>query len=434
MTEVLVIAALLGLNALFVAAEFAIIGAPRAALEHRASSGQRAAARVLAVLREPRRQDQYIATAQLGITVASLGLGMYGEHVVAAWLAEGLEGLPGPGRWLASHAVASALAVALLTYLHIVLGEMVPKSLALLHAERTALGVTGVVLWVKGLCFPLVAALNGLGNLGLRLLGVRRTPGGLEHVHTPEELALIVQESQQSGLLPTDTARVVRDLFAFGGITAGEAMVPRTEVVGIPAGAQGGQIAAALRRGRHTRYPVFEGDLDHITGVVHVKDLLRGLVAEGMLAQGKPRPLPHLPKTATLDQVLRAMRQHRAQLAVVLDEHGGTAGIITLEDLFEEVVGEIGEGPGAARIAPDEQGRLRVLGTVRLDEVGETLGASLEHAEVDTVSGLVLALLGRPPRVGDAVTYQRVRFEVTAVAHLGVRACLVTPPSDPVAA
>jgi CBS domain containing-hemolysin-like protein len=177
----------------------------------------------------------------------------------------------------------------------------------------------------------------------------------------------------------------------------------------------------------HTRYPIYRGDLDNILGMVHIKDLFRRLRNRRAVHEHDARQVPFVPETATIDEVMAALRAARTQLAVVMDEHGGTAGIVTIEDLFEEVVGDIEESAGRRpELFRDEQGRARVAGTVRVEEVGEFLGVVLEHDEVDSVSGLVLDLLGRPPVVGDAVEYDDVRFEVSAIAGHGVREALVT--------
>ena len=413
-----VITALIVANGLFVAAEFAIVGAPRPTIRRLADRGHRAARLVLNVLSDPIRQDRFIATAQLGITVASLGLGMYGEHVVASRIADQLEAL-GAGRWIAAHAVASAVAVTILTYLHIVIGEMVPKSLALQYADRVVLWITPPMVALKNAVYPLVIALNGAGNLMLRMLGIRRQVTGSEHYYTPEELQIIVEESEEGGALREESGLVLRELFEFGALTAAEVLVPRVRVVGLPVRASADDIVAVLRSARHTRYPVFDGDLDHIVGMVHIKDLLRLAVARQTLDQTKTLPVPVVPETSPLDDVLAILRREQTQMAVVLDEHGGTAGIITLSDLFSEVAGEIEDG-STARPGRDSHGRLRAPGTMRIAEVGQQFDLDLEHADVDSVSGLVLMLLGRPPKVGDVVDFGRLRFAVTAVKGHGV--------------
>lgn len=428
---IVIIAVLILLNALFVAAEFAIVGAPRASIERRAAEGDAAARMVSNILKDPRRQDRYIATAQLGITVASLGLGMYGEHVLAEWIGHWLVGL-GPLREAGAHTLASVLAVALLTYFHIVVGEMIPKSIALQQADKAAVWVTPPVLVVQKVLYPLVIGLNALGNAVLRLAGINRYVASGEHYRTPEELQFIVRESQAGGMLRQESADVLQELLEFGDLTAGEVMIPRVRVVGIPAGATADEMLDILRSSPHTRYPVYEGSLDHITGVVHIKDILRRMPNRRALRPSEVREVPYIPETAEMDTVLAAMRRVNSQMAVVMDEHGGTAGVITIEDLFEEVVGEIEEGWVARpEIHRALDGRLLVAGTVRISEVGEELGLVLEHDEVDTVSGLVLSLLDRPPLVGDVVEYDDVRFEVTAVEGHGVSECAVTPLLPP---
>ncbi|HEY7768075.1 hemolysin family protein [Longimicrobium sp.] len=426
-----IITVLILLNALFVAAEFAIVGAPRASIERRAAEGDAAARIVSNILKDPRRQDRYIATAQLGITVASLGLGMYGEHVLAEWIGHWLVGL-GPLREAGAHTLASVLAVALLTYFHIVVGEMIPKSIALQQADKAAVWVTPPVLVVQKILYPLVIGLNALGNAVLRLAGINRYVASGEHYRTPEELQFIVRESQAGGMLRQESADVLQELLEFGDLTAGEVMIPRVHVVGIPAGATADEMLDILRSSPHTRYPVYEGSLDHITGVVHIKDILRRMPNRRALRPSEVREVPYIPETAEMDTVLAAMRRVNSQMAVVMDEHGGTAGVITIEDLFEEVVGEIEEGWVARpEIHRALDGRLLVAGTVRISQVGEELGLVLEHDEVDTVSGLVLSLLDRPPLAGDVVEYDDVRFEVTAVEGHGVSECAVTPLLPP---
>jgi CBS domain containing-hemolysin-like protein len=422
-TEILIPLAIILLlvvaNGIFVAAEFAIVGAPRASIEHQASQGSRLAERVQRVLESPARQDRYIATTQVGISVASLGLGMYGER----WLADQME--PWLVRfqmvgWIATHTVASVVAVAVLTYLHIVLGEMVPKALALQRADKTALYVTPVIRALQTLILPLVVTLNAVGNRLLRLAGIERREVERERYHTAEELEFIVRESQEGGMLRGESGQILRDLFEFGDRTAGEVMVPRVLLAGIPVGAEPDELRAIVRAHAHTRYPVYSGDLDNIIGSLHIKDILRHLVSNQPVAATDARALPYVPGPAQLDEVIAAMRRFRAQMAVVMDQHGGTAGLITIEDLFEEVVGDIDEGRTRGPIVREADGRVRVRGTVRLDEAGEALGRSIDHEKVTTVSGLVLLLLNRPASTGDVVTCRNVRIEVVSVAGRGV--------------
>jgi CBS domain containing-hemolysin-like protein len=406
------------INGVFVAAEFALIASSRTAFEQRAAAGDRFARAVLQVLTSPMRQDRYIATAQLGITFASLGLGMYGEHALAAIVEPYVRDVS----FGAEVAVAGALSLGGLTVAHIVLGEMVPKGLALQQPERFVRVTHWPMQLTKWLLYPLVELSNSVALGCLRLVGIRRTENPREHLYTPEELQLIVEESQEGGALRADSGRILRELFEFGDLTASQAMVPRVRIVGIPVGASPAEIRQTLSRSLHTRYAVYDGDLDHIVGMLHVKDLLRRLLLDEGVAAGDVRRLPVVPETATLDDVLATMQRAHAHLALVIDEHGGTEGLISLEDLFEEVVGEIDEGvPTTLPLAPQADGSVRAIGTVRLDELGQLFHLDLEHEDVESVSGLVLARLGRPPVVGDVVRYGRIELEVLAISGRGVR-------------
>jgi CBS domain containing-hemolysin-like protein len=425
----LVIATLVAVNALFVAAEFAIVAAPRLAIRRRAEAGSGAARLVEWIQRDANRQDRFIATAQLGITAASLGLGMYGERVLADGIRATLAAVEAP-TWLSAHGIASAVSLAILTYLHIVLGEMVPKSIALVHPQRVALTIGPLMRGVQLALFPAIVTLNVLGNVLLRLVGIDRR-GGSEHLSTPEDLAYIVRESHEGGVLREEPAAVLQELLEFGSLTAAEVMVPRVKIAGMPLGATAEEMRDILHASQHTRYPVYEEAIDRVLGMVHVKDLLR-LLPRGMpLSANEVRKIPFVPETMLMDRLVATLRDSRSQMAIVMDEHGGTAGLITVEDLFEEVVGEITEDTmERAEIYRDPAGRLHVAGTVRIDDVGEELGFALTHEDVDTVSGLVLALLDRPATVGDTVVWHDVRFEVTAVAGHGVEECVVSlvPP------
>lgn len=423
---ILIIIVLLLVNAFFVVAEFAIVGVPRSAIDARASRGDRLAKLVLGVLDDPKRKDQYIATAQIGITVASLGLGMYGEHAVAEWILEAI-GHSTWAVWLAAHGFASIVAISILTYFHIVIGEMLPKSIALQSAERVTLWLTPPMLWIQTLIYPFVITLNGIGNAILRPFGIRHDAENADQYYTSEELQLIVEESEEQGVLRSESSLVLKELFEFGELTAGEVMVPRVRITGLPVGVGPEELREILGHTPRTRYPIFEGDLDHIVGTYHIKDLLRLLLNGQPVTAAGARPAPMVPETALLDAVLATMRRDRAQFAVVIDEHGGTSGVVTLEDLFEEVVGEIDDSPerqsGPRR---DAAGRLRVPGTMRLDELGQLFDLDLAHEEVDSVSGLILTLLGRPPRVGDAIRYERLDLMVTAIKGHGVEEAAVT--------
>ena len=408
-------------NALYVGAEFALVGAPKAAIEHRAGQGDRLAQRLTRLMDSSHEQDRYIATAQIGITVASLGLGMFGEHGLASWLAPHLHWLGRTGL-VTAHTISSVIAVGFLTCLHIVVGEMLPKSLALQHTERAARWLYWPmrVSWL--LTYPFVWLFNTIADALLRLVGVRRSAHTDEQLHTPEELRLIVEESEEGGALREESGRLLRELFEFGDLTASQAMVPRVRIHGIPVGATADDVRRILLTSLHTRYPIYDGDLDHIVGMLHVKDLLRRILNAEAISASDVRQMPIVLETTPLDDVLAAMQRAQAHMAIVLDEHGGTAGTISIEDLSEEVVGEISEDafdvPSFVEEAP---GVWRVAGTARLDEVGQRY-----DLELSSVSGVILARLGRPPVVGDVVEFEQIRFEVLALAGRGVREARVS--------
>ena len=362
--------------------------------------------RVLRLLTTPADQDRYIATSQLGITVASLGLGMFAEHDIAFWLARHLD-VPETWRFVTAHALGSVAAITILTFIDIVLGEMVPKSLALQHADWMARAVYWPMRVAQLALFPFVTVLTVIGRGVLRIFGVTRTANAHEQFHTPDELRLIIEESERGGALRSEAGHLLAELFAFGDLTAGQVMVPRVRMVGLPVGAPADAVREILTRHRHTRFPVYDADLDHIVGLLHVKDLLKKVIANEGITAADARPIPVVPETKPLDDVLTTMQRAHAHMAVVIDEHGGTAGVISIEDLIEEVVGDIDDGVARAQqITVQPDGSVRAAGTVRLDELGQALGITLEHEEVDSVSGLVLARLGRPPRVGDVAERQ----------------------------
>jgi CBS domain containing-hemolysin-like protein len=336
--------ALIIVNAVFVAAEFALIAAPKPALERHAGSGDRLATHVLHVLGSAVRQDRYVATAQLGITLASLGLGMFGEHALAG----AFEASIGDRLSVATRAaLATGLSLGLLTIGHIVIGEMLPKGMALQNPVRVARLAHWPMQATLVALYPFVTGLNHLANVLLRVVGVRRGANLHEQVYTPEEIQLIVEESARGGTIKREAGRIVRELFEFGDLTASQVMVPRVHVVGVELGATPAELRALVIEHRRTRYAVYDGDLDHVIGMVHAKDLLRHLIEERPIARETVRRIPLVPESASLDDVLATLQASRAHMALVVDEHGGTAGIVHLEDLFEEVVGDIDEGAPA---------------------------------------------------------------------------------------
>ncbi|MCI0394528.1 MAG: hemolysin family protein [Chloroflexi bacterium] len=405
----IVIIILVLLNGFYVAAEFAIIGVRPSQVEQMVQEGNRPARQVLAVLDSPARQDRYIATAQLGITIASLGLGMYGEpqiaHFVEAYLAEFTE-LPPHAAVIQT--AGSVVGLGLLTYLHIVIGEMVPKSLSLASADRSVLWVARPMRLSELIFAVPVRALNWVGRLLLHLFKIPPAEGEAR-LHSPEELELIVSESAEGGLLHEEEEEMIRNIFDFSDRQVGQVMTPRTRVQAIPYDMPHEELLELVTESRQTRFPVYEGDLDHVIGILHLKDLVR----QQLRSRGSfdlrllLRPAPAVPENQSVERLLAAFKRQRIHMAIVLDEFGGVAGIVTLEDLVEEIVGEVRdefdqEKEPVVELAP---GVLEVAGNFLVDDLSEFvfLGEEEELPDVETVGGLIHTWLGRPPKVGDRV-------------------------------
>ena len=428
-----VIGFLILLNGLFVAAEFAIVAVPRTRVAQLAESGSSAARHTLTILSNPRLQNRYITTAQVGITIASLGLGGYGEHTLANWLLGPFEHL-GKLAEPAAHTVASIAAVGLLTYLHVVIGEMIPKSLALQSAESTMLRLIRPMALLQYAFYPAVWLLNRLANGITHLLGVRPEDRDSRWL-TPDELEFIVEESSEGGYLEPSEQLFIENIFDLRDRTARQVMTPRNRVVGIPAEATQDGVMQVICGSNHSRYPVFEENLDDIRGILHIKDVARQRLSgpDGQFSLREiARAAVYVPETLPLSKLFVDFRRERLQMAIVIDESGGTAGIVTLEDLIEEVVGEI-QDEFDQEISPVEvlsETRLRLRGDLILDEVNQYLGIDLGHPDADTIGGLVMTLLGRIPQPKDWVAYRGVTITVESVQHMAVVSVLVNIPAQ----
>jgi CBS domain containing-hemolysin-like protein len=431
LVPVLIIGFLILLNGLFVAAEFAIIAAPRTLITQAAGRGSGAARNVLRILANPTQQNRYLATAQIGITIASLGLGMYGEHTVAEWLYHPLSRITPLAEPLA-HSIATVLAIGVLTYLHVVLGEMVPKSLAIQYADTSVLRLDAPMRVMRKVFSPVVLVLNGIGNGIVRLMGVPPV-NAQARLFSADELEYLMEESAEVGLMEPAEQLFIENIFDLRQRTVGQVMTRRKQVVGLPITAGEQETLRFVCQERHSRYPVYNKGLDDIVGVLHVKTLARQQANrddQPFDLRQLARPVAYVPESLPLDQMLTRFRRDRRQLAVVVDEYGGTAGLVTLEDIVEEVVGEILD-EFDQEIAPLErlgEGLLRVRGDLLVDELNQLCDLELAHPEADTVGGLVMASLGRVAEQGDSIAVDGVTLEVEAVEGLTVQTVLVRLP------
>lgn len=429
-----VIMVLVAINGVFVAAEFAIIGVRDTQMEQMADEGNVTAGHVLGVLERRPQMDHYIATAQLGITMASLGLAMYGEPAIGHFLEPYLETF---GNLTAATAatISYIVALSLLTYLHVVVGEMVPKALALTDASSMALRLDPLMR-ISGTVLSLpVRVLNLIGNLLLRLFRIPPAHGE-DRLMAAEELELIVAESVEGGLIEDEEEKFIRNIFDFSERTVGQVMTPRRRMQALDARWPQDELIRIVTESHHSRFPIYEGDLDHIIGILHLKDLLRLTLRPNGPFDLRLilRAAPEVPEDYRVDRLLSAFKKQKLHMAVVRDEFGGLAGVVTLEDLVEEVVGEVRdefdqEIEPRVELSP---GILDVTGDYLVDDLAEEvfLGEDKDLPDVETVGGLIVALLGRPPLNEDTVTLHGVKLTVLDIDRLAVLRARVEYPTD----
>ena len=405
------------LNGFFVATEFALVSVRRTRMQQLAAEGNRRAA---AVLDRLDNLDTYIAATQLGITMASLGLGWLGEPAIARLiepLFASLTFIPAATRAAFQHTVAFAIAFSVITTLHIIIGELAPKSLALQRPDQTSLVTAGPIHVFLVLFKPVIRALNAVGNAVVGLVGVEPAAGHAL-VQSAQELRLAVDASRAAGLVEEAAQDLVDRAFLFTDLDARQVMVPRTAMTAVPVGAGLDEILETATESGHSRLPVYAGDLDHVVGVVNVNRLLPRLRQERLaLARGEAPPpfairevmgdVLAVPEMAPAVDLLERLRDTHTPLAIVIDEFGGTAGLVTLVDLVESLVGEIDDEQDPVEPEPEAavDGSYLMDGMTTLVEAREFHDLDLEDEEhdVETVGGYVFSRLGRPAAIGDEV-------------------------------
>lgn len=404
---------LIGLNGVFVAAEFSLVKVRKTRLAELAENGFSRAETALDVTAH---LDAYLSACQLGITLSSLGLGWLGEPAVAALIQPLFAGITG---WssLYSHTISITIAFIIISLSHIVLGELVPKSLSIQKAESVALGLSVFLKGFYWICYPAIQLLNGFANFVLRIWGIEPA-NEADLSHSEDELRMLVDASQKHGYLDKLEGKLLDNVFEFSERNASEVMVPRQDMVCIFVQDSFEGILESVKKYGHTRYLLCDDDKDHVLGLVHMRDILRLQEQQGEkdICQIK-REVLAVPESMPISHLVQKMRSQHTRMAVVVDEFGGTAGLVTIEDMLEELVGEIYdefefEQPPIQKLSENEY---LLNGRVLMEEVSEMLDIQLEEETVTTIGGYIFSRLGRKPLKGDTIHFEDILFEVMEV-------------------
>ena len=412
-------------NAVFVAAEYALVTARRTRLEPEAEAGSRAARVALDLMEQPVR---FISTVQIGITVFGIALGAVGQPLLTDYFDP-----------VVSYGIAYGLAFVILTYLSVMLGELVPKAIALQRAEGLAKALALPIAFLQRVVAPFVWLLQVSADAVTRLVGIKPAPAG-ELAHTEEDIRHIVAGAEDAGVIATTEEEMLYKVFDFADKEVHEVMVPRPEVVAISISLPSEEALAALLDSPYTRYPVYRESLDEIAGILHVRDLFSALHDRGIAQvelEQLLRPAYIVPETKDLAALLAEFRNQNQHMAVVVDEYGAMQGIATLEDLLEEIVGEIEDEfdlPDESIERIDER-RIRIDGTFPIDDFNEQFETDLEVEDYHTMAGFVFGLLGRAPEVNDEVTNDGLVLRVVEIEGSRIQKLEVEfrePPPEPV--
>ncbi len=401
------------LNGFFVAAEFSLVTVRQTRIAELVDQGNATAETVQKALENP---DRVIAATQLGITLASLGLGWIGEPALSHLIEPIIELFPIELRPGLSHSLSSGLAFTIITFLHVVVGELAPKSIALQNPEGTSMVVARPTLWSERLFKPFIWALNGTGNALLRLVGVQPASGH-ELVHSVEELKMVITASTEVGVVAQQESELLHAIFEFGDLLVRQVMIPRTEIIAVEADLPLEQITPLITESTYTKFPVYDDNLDDILGIVHVKDFLHRMQEPGWqnsTARSLVREPLFVPETLPVSALLRQLRDERQHIAIVLDEFGGTGGLVTLEDLVEEILGEVSDP--FDRFTPEIEtlpdGSIMIDGLTLIEDVNKHLDLDLSDPAYDTIAGFTLGKMGRIPKLNDSIEYNNVRIQV----------------------
>lgn len=422
----LIVFVLLLVNGFFVSAEFAIVRARRAKIEQLTKDGNVDAKLALKALED---MNFFIAAVQVGVTIASIGIGWFGSPTIEKMMDPILSNLPSSYVYL-THTITAVVAFLVVTFLHVVIGEQVPKCIALQYPEKISLYVAKPMDIFMTISKPFVWVLNVACNGILRLFRIPVSTARV--VHTIEDLDLMVNTSYDEGVLNETEKDMIHNVFKFSDLTAREVMIPRTDMVCVPIGMSIEELNKVATENQYTRYPVYDGDIDHITGLIHVKDLYSLSIKDEVCPIEKiQRKVLLVPETITMDNLVREFKKNKSQMAVVVDEFGGTSGIITLEDVLEEIFGDVQDEFDEETefdIKEIKPNHYLANGMMRLDELANYFDLpddKLEDDDVDTIAGLVVKELGRLAQLDDVVKYHEFTFTVKEVDGARITKLLV---------
>ena len=435
MTELIFITAAVALmiffNALYVGAEFATVSAHRTRISQMAAGGNKMATLLLPIMEDPVSLDNDVAACQIGITISSLVLGAFGQNVISGYLDAPLAYFDLSEA--AAHSIAIIIVLIFITVLQVIMGELFPKSVAIQYPENVALALVIPMRISLFLFTPLIWLFNGSGTLVLRLLGKKPHEGA--QVHSPEEIELLVVESYESGLLDDEERQMLRNAFRLRDLTARQVMVHRTRLLTATREDSLETVINMAIDAGYTRIPLIGESIDDVVGFVHVKDLFKQHVNGRSDMESAIREVIYVPETMPVLDVWEKLNVGGNYLAIVFDEYGGTAGMITFEDLIEEIFGELQDefDDEMALIARDREGRIYLRGDLLIADVNEYLELNLPNDVAHTLSGLLFSQLGRSPNVADEVIFGETQIRVEAMEDLGVsEVSLQLPPTEDV--
>lgn len=433
LVAILVVTALILVNALYVAAEFAAVSVRRSRIQQLAADGNPLAAWLMPLLESPADLNRYLATSQIGITLSSLVLGAYAQSTFAVWLTPVFASLGGLQE-LAAQSTSAVVVLLVLTTAQAVFAEFVPKSLALQYPTQASLYTLIPMLGSLWIYRPFSVVLNRTGGLLLRLLGAPLAAH--RHIHSPEEIELLIAESRDGGLLEPDEHRRLQRALRLNLKQARQLMVPRTQIEALDVNTPLHEVIGIMAQSAYSRLPVYRESLDNIAGVLHTKDLVRWFVSDGSNATIADliRAVPTVHESVTADRMLRELRERRSHQALVVDEFGGTSGLITLEDVLSELLGGVGDEfkGGDEHVERLADGRIRLPGSMTVDDAAAALSTKWE-TDATTVGGLVISGLGHLPAPHENVTIGDYEFEVERVGERVIESVLAsrlesTPP------